>query len=79
MICQGGDKYGTCSVKVKFDNEEPRSVYARKVGDDSTTIGIDDSAVYENIMRRQKLMIEVHVYNNGYPVFTFDLVGLKPF
>lgn len=76
VICQGGDEYGTCSVQVKFDGGAPRYVQARKIGDDSTTISISDSSVYENIKHGQNLMIEVNVYQNGSPVFTFDLGGL---
>lgn len=77
IICRGGDKYGTCLVLVKFDDEKERYVKAEKLGDDSTTIRFAEPGFLKNLKDSQKVMIEVQVYRNGLPVFTFDVRGLS--
>jgi len=76
VICHGGTEYGTCIVRVKFDDGNERYVKAEKLGDDSTTIRFTEPGFLENLKGSKKLMIQVEVYHNGYPVFTFDVGGL---
>ena len=76
IICHGGAEYGTCRVLVKFDDGKERYVDASKLGDDSTTIIFTEPSFLEDLKSSKKLMIQVHVYHNGLPVFTFDVRGL---
>lgn len=76
VICHGGNEYGTCVVRVKFDDTEERYVSARKSGDDSTAIAFTEPGFLNNIKISKKLMIQVEVFHNGLPVFTFDVQGL---
>jgi hypothetical protein len=77
VICNGGSEYGTCSVLVKFDGGEAEYIHARKSGDDSTTIAITDNDFLAKLRVANKIMLQVEVYHNGYPVFKFDVSGLK--
>lgn len=76
IICHGGGEYGTCLVLVKFDDGKERYVQATKSGDDSATIDFTEPGFLEDLKRSKKLMIQVNVYHNGLPVFTFDVSGL---
>lgn len=76
ISCHGGSEYGACLVRVKFDEDKESYVRARKSGDDSTTISITEPGFLEKLKQSRKLMIEVEVYRNGLPVFTFDVKGL---
>ena len=76
IICRGGGEYGTCLVLVKFDDGEARYVDARKSGDDSTTISFEEPGFLDELKKSNKLMIQIDVYHNGLPVFSFDVRGL---
>lgn len=76
VICHGGTEYGTCVVNVKFDTGKEKYVSARISGDDSTTISFTEPGFLSNLKKSKKLMIRVEVYQNSYPVFTFDVGGL---
>lgn len=76
IICQGGSEYGTCIVLVKFDDGKARYVNARKSGDDSTTISFTEPSFFKNLKKSKKLMIQAEVFQNGLPVFYFDVRGL---
>lgn len=74
VICHGGGEYGTCLVRVKFDDKKDTYVSARKSGDDSATIKFGN-AFLKMLKNSKNLMIQPEVYHNGFPVFTFDLRG----
>lgn len=76
VICQGGSEYGTCGVRVKFDDAKDRYVDARISGDNSTTISITEPGFLKTIKKSKKLMIQVNMFQNGLPVFTFNVGGL---
>jgi len=76
VICHGGTEYGTCLVRVKFDDGKEKYVNARISGDDSTTISFTEPEFLSNLKKSKKLMIQVEVYQNSYPIFTFDVGGL---
>lgn len=77
LVCNGGIADGTCLVSVKFDDDTLEHVTARKLGDKSTSIIFQGKDFLRNIKNHKKLMIEVEIFQNGYPVFTFDISGLK--
>jgi hypothetical protein len=77
VICQGSSEYGKCHVRVKFDDEKDKYVSARISGDKSTTIRFGPSFL-KSIKKGKKLMIQTEVFQNGRPIFTFDLSGLDP-
>lgn len=77
ITCHGGGEHGTCLVLVKFDDEQERYVKAEKLGDDSTTLSFIEPEFLDDLKQSKKLMIQVEVYHNGLPVFTFDVSGLK--
>jgi hypothetical protein len=74
IICNGLDVFGTCLVLVKFDDGKATYVTASTVGDKSTTLSFD-SAFLAQLQRRKKVAIQVEVYHEGYPIFTFELGG----
>ena len=76
VVCRGGRAYGTCRVQVKFDDGEAIYVDAKELGDTSTTIAFTETSFIKKLKESNKLMIEVEVYHNGNPVFTFDVGGL---
>jgi hypothetical protein len=75
VICHGGDEYGTCVVRVKFDDGKEKYVGARELGDDSTTIMFTEPSFIKKLKQSKKLMIQAEVYNEGLPVFTFNVGG----
>jgi len=77
VVCQGEDEYGTCLVRVKFDDGKDKYVSARTSGDKSITIKFTEPGFYNNLIKSKKLMIEPEIYQNGRPVFTFIVTGLK--
>ena len=76
IVCNGLDKFGTCLVFVKFDDSKADFVTAHTSGDDSTTIGFD-TAFLRRLRRSKKLLIQVEVFHEGAPIFTFDVGGLN--
>lgn len=78
VICQGSGEYGTCLVRVKFDEEKDKYVSARKSGDDSTTIKFTSNSFLKQLKQSKKIMIQPEVFHNGLPVFTFNISGLDP-
>ena len=76
IICQGESNYGTCLVRIKFDDDKDRFVKAAASGDDSTTIRITEPSFLENLMKSKKLKIQLKVFQEGVPVFTFNVGGL---
>ncbi len=77
VVCQGGARYGTCQVRVKFDDGNEMYFDASKSGDESTTIRFPGPVFLKLLKESKKLMIQVEVYHNGLPIFTFDVGGLK--
>lgn len=77
VICHDGSEYGTCSVLIKIDGGEAEHFDARKIGDDSTTIAITDDSFLAKLKVAKNVMLQVEVYQNGYPIFKFDVSGLK--
>ncbi len=77
VVCQGASEYGKCLVRVKIDDEKDKYIPARISGDKSTTIHFGP-AFLKSIKKAGKLMIQPEVYQNGYPIFTFDLSGYNP-
>jgi len=77
VICNGGSEFGTCLVKIKFDDNKERYINAKTLGDNSTTIKFTEPGFLKNLKQSKKLMIEVEVFHNGYPVFIFDVRGLN--
>lgn len=75
IICHGGSDYGTCLVRVKFDNNKEKYVNASEFGDRSTTIELTGLG-FKELKSSKKLMIQVEVFQNGYPMFTFGVGGL---
>lgn len=77
VICHGGSRYGTCRVRVKFDDEKEKYVNAEKIGDDSRAVVFTDRSFLKKIKKSRKLMIQAEVYHNGLPIFTFDVKNLR--
>lgn len=77
VICQSGSEYGTCLVLIKFDDGEAEYFNAKKIGDDSTTIAITENSFIAKLKNAKKIMLQVEIFQNGYPVFKFDVSGLK--
>lgn len=77
ISCSGGRAYGTCFVQVKFDDNKVKNVHAKEIGDDSTTIAITEPDFLSNLKAAKEMKLRVEVFHNGFPVFTFDVSGLK--
>jgi hypothetical protein len=75
IVCSGLDEFGTCLVLVKFDDGKADYVTAAKSGDASTAISFD-AGFLKQLERHKKLAIQVDVYREGVPIFSFDVGGL---
>lgn len=62
-----------CFVEAKFDNGDISTFEASASGDDSTVISIGHDGFLKSIKERMTLMLKVHIYREGYPVFYFTL------
>lgn len=67
-----------CNVLAKFDDDEAINFFAHDNGDNSTTITLG-SGFLDKLKKSKKLQLEINVYQNGFPVFTFDVSGFKQF
>mgnify|MGYP007071586865 CR=1 FL=1 len=72
IVCNGGNQFGTCYIRIKFDNEKDRLVKAKKSGDDSTTIKFIEPGFFKHLKKSKQLMVQPEIFHNGYPIFTFD-------
>jgi hypothetical protein len=77
VVCQGLSKYGTCVVRVKFDDEEPKFVTARESGNENTTIAFTENGFLARLQKSNTFAVSPEVYDNGYPVFRFKTTGLN--
>jgi hypothetical protein len=77
LVCNGASEYGTCLVPVKFDDDKMKYIPASKLGDKSISVIFQGNDFLRNIKTHKKLMIQVEIFQNGYPIFTFDVSGLK--
>lgn len=71
--------YDGCSVLVRFDEENPASYSASGAADNSTeTIFIRNySRFVEKMMKAKRVRISVNIYQEGSPVFDFDVSGFN--
>jgi hypothetical protein len=69
--------YEGCSVQVRFDDAKPVRFSASGAADHSTeVIFLDDYNGFLNKMKKAKrIRIAVQIYQNGSPVFEFDVSG----
>ena len=77
LICRGGPSYGSCYVLVKFDDDEPHKELMITSGNRSTTLVSLDPSFAKALRNSKQLKIQVEVYQNGSPIFTFDLSGFE--
>jgi len=74
-----------CVLRVKFDDNKPETVYANESSDyDSKVIWLnrfeyDDSAIrfIKKLKASKKVMIEINVYQEGSPVWEFNVAGFN--
>jgi predicted oxidoreductase (fatty acid repression mutant protein) len=67
----------SCLVLVKFDDGTAINYIAKKIGDDSTQLSFLDSEFLEKMKKSKQLKIQVHAYQNEFPIFIFDVSGFK--
>lgn len=76
IVCQGGSEYGTCSVFVKFDDGDTKFIKAKTPGYESDSIIFTDPDFFNNLKTSKKIKIQPYVFQNGFPVFIFDVEGV---
>jgi len=71
--------YEDCTVLVRFDDKPPSNFSAVGAADNSTeTIFIRNySRFVENMLKASKVRISVNIYQEGSPVFEFDVSGFN--
>lgn len=71
--------YDGCTIRVRFDDEEATSYSASAAADNSTeTIFIPNySRFVEKMMKAKRVRISMNVYQEGAPVFDFDVSGFN--
>lgn len=76
LLCSS---YQGCKVLVRFDDEEARSYSASAPADNSTeTLFINNYSQFAGkLMKAKRLRISVNVYQEGSPVFEFDVSGFQ--
>ena len=72
--------YGDCPVRVRFDDQEPRMLRGNPPADHSSTHvfipGYKDFVT--RLGKAKRLLVEVDLYQEGAPVWEFDVEGFKP-
>jgi hypothetical protein len=71
--------YGGCDVSVRFDDKTARRFTASGPADHSTTKLFinNEKAFIAEARKAKKVRIQAVIYQNGSPVFEFDIAGLK--
>lgn len=74
FIC---NSYQDCTVLVRFDDQKPQNYLARGSADYSTTAIYmrNYSGFVENMLKAKRVRIAAKVYQEGQPVFDFDVSG----
>nr|WP_143029086.1 hypothetical protein [Massilia sp. PDC64] len=72
--------YESCTVQVRFDDEKPGNFSATGPADHSTdVVFLNDYSRFLTKMRKAKrVRIAVNIYQQGSPVFEFDVSGFDP-
>jgi len=78
IICDGSLGFHKCLMRIKFDDKKDKYVKTKILGHDSTTIKFTEPGFLNELKKSKKFMIQVEVFKNGFPTFTFDLRGLNP-
>lgn len=64
--------HSSCSVEVKFDDQEVVEFEASSIGDDNTSITFKHSRVFaERAANAKRIMIRASIFRNGSPVVEF--------
>jgi hypothetical protein len=70
--------YGDCSVTIRFDKKNPITITANPSGDNaSEVIFLPYKRLFNLIKNSKKMVIEVSVYQEGAPSFTFNTENLN--
>ena len=71
------NSYDGCSVLVRFDNEKATNYSATAAADNSTEIIFIDnySKFVEKMIKAKRVLISADIYQQGAPVFEFDVSG----
>ncbi|HEY1751262.1 MAG TPA: hypothetical protein VGG29_08355 [Caulobacteraceae bacterium] len=71
--------FGGCSVRVKFDDAQPKSFPATRAADNSTNIiFLEHTAqLIASLKKSSKAMVELSYFQNGDQTLTFSTAGLK--
>lgn len=73
LNCRSEASYNSCTVLLKFDDEDATPMSAWHVGDDSTSLQLGGANFIDNVKKSKRLKIQVSVYQNGTYVFNFDV------
>ena len=72
--------YGDCPVRLRFDENPARTLKGNEPADHSTeTIFVPGYRDFvSRLTRSKKLLVEANIYQQGAPVWEFDVEGFKP-
>ncbi|MBP6216293.1 MAG: zinc ribbon domain-containing protein [Luteimonas sp.] len=77
LLCRS---YGDCPVRIRFDDESPMTLTGNPPADHSSEIVFIPryNTIVAKLAKAKRVRIEANIYQEGAPVWEFDVEGFKP-